>query len=75
MKSVRADDEIEAPFGAMLEFDMHLVVHLAQTRDAVPEDDLARPADPVVEEFREVAAPECDVSPVRELAQHLHVKP
>ena len=74
MKPVGADDEIEAPFIAMLEFDMHLAVHLAQTGDAVPEDDLARPADPVVDKPREVAAPERDVSPAGELAEHLHTK-
>ena len=44
MKPVGADDEIEAPFTAMFEFDMHLAVRLAQTGNAVPEDDLARPA-------------------------------
>jgi hypothetical protein len=49
MKPVGADDEIEAPFTAMLEFDMHLAVHLAQTGDAVPEDGdcLTKPLPPI----------------------------
>ena len=68
MKPVGANDEIEAPFAAMLEFDMHLAAGLAQTGDAVAEDDLARPADPVVDQLREIAAPERDVSAASELA-------
>ena len=74
MKPIGADDEIEASFTAMLEFNMHLAVRLPQAGDAVPEDDFARPADPVVEELREVTAPKRDVSPAGELAEHLHVK-
>ena len=74
MKPVGADDEIEAPFAAMLEFDMHLAIRLAQTSDAVTKDDLARSADPVVDELREIAAPERNVPPAGELAEYLHAK-
>ena len=74
MKPVRADGEIEVAFTAMLEFNMHFAVCLAQIGNAVSEDDLARPADPVVEKLRKVAASERDVSPAGELAEHLHAK-
>ena len=75
MKPVCADDEIEAPFTGMLEFDMHRLIHRMQAGDAVPENDLARRADPVVDELREVATPERNVSPARELPEDLDAEP
>ena len=74
MEPVGADDEVEAPFTAMLELDLDLAVRIVQTGDAVTEDELARSADPVANDLREIAAPERDVSAGGELAEHLHAK-
>lgn len=71
MKPIRADDEIEAPLATMFEFNMHLIAHIAQAGDPVSEDDFAGPADPVADQRREVTARECDISPARELPEHL----
>ena len=74
MKPVGANDEIKAPLAGMLEFNIDLAIRLAQIRDIVAEDDLARPADPVIEELRETAAPDGDISTAGELAEYTHAK-
>jgi hypothetical protein len=74
VKPVRADDEVETAFTATLEFDLHFVVRRLKAGDTVREDDLARLANPIVDELREVAAFERHISSAGQLAEPLHAK-